>query len=159
MPEAERRAIFTRCAIASPTGRAETDENVLARAAAAALEQGLSIQAGESDFSVACIAAPIRGSQGACRATISIVVPDVKLKQKNPDLITMVKTSARRIESRLGWRTVRPQLSGLPLVLPVPICTSFPPATTRGRARIAGQAIHCVGLPACRPATRSKESC
>ncbi|MER9596155.1 IclR family transcriptional regulator [Mesorhizobium sp. M0244] len=108
LPEAERRAIFARSAIASPTGRAETDKDVLARAAAAALEQGLSIQAGESDFSVACIAAPIRDNQGACRATISIVVPDVKLKQKNPDLITMVKTSARRIESRLGWRTDRP---------------------------------------------------
>jgi DNA-binding IclR family transcriptional regulator len=108
LPEAERRAIFARSAIASPTGRAETDKDVLARAAAAALEQGLSIQAGESDFSVACIAAPIRDSQGACRATISIVVPDVKLKQENPDLITMVKTSARRIESRLGWRADRP---------------------------------------------------
>jgi DNA-binding IclR family transcriptional regulator len=53
---------------------------------------------------VACIAAPICDNQGACRATISIVVPDVKLKQKDPDLIALVKTSARRIEARLGWR-------------------------------------------------------
>ena len=104
LPEAERREIFARSATASPTGRAETDTGVLAASSAAALEQGLSIQAGESDFSVACIAAPIRDSQGACRATISIVVPDVKVRQKDPDLIALVKASARRIESRLGWR-------------------------------------------------------
>lgn len=109
LPEAERREIFARSATASPTGRAETDKDVLARTAAAALEQGLSIQAGESDFSVACIAAPIRDIDGACRATISIVVPDVKLKQKNPDLIALVKASARRIEARLGWRSDRSQ--------------------------------------------------
>ncbi|MER8366829.1 hypothetical protein NKH07_09650 [Mesorhizobium sp. M1378] len=72
MPEAERRAIFARCAIASPTGRAETDENVLARAAAAALEQGLSIQAGESDFSVACIALPsVKAKEPAVRRSRS----------------------------------------------------------------------------------------
>lgn len=103
LPEAERRKIFARSATASPTGRAETDKIVLARTAVEALEQGLSIQAGESDFAVACIAAPICDNQGACRATISIVLPDRKLKQKDPDLIALVKQSARRIESRLGW--------------------------------------------------------
>lgn len=107
LPEAELRAIFARCATASPTGRAETDSGVLARSAAAALAEGLAIQAGESDFSVACIAAPVRDNAGASRATISIVVPDVKLKQKDPDLIALVKASARRIESRLGWRSGR----------------------------------------------------
>lgn len=106
LPEKERREIFARSAAASPTGRAETNETILATTAAAALEQGLSIQAGESDFSVACIAAPIRDDQGVCRATISIVVPDVKLKQKNPDLVALVKASAHRIASRLGWQAV-----------------------------------------------------
>src|SRR5699024_9003585 len=91
-------------ATASPTGRAETDRQRLAHSAAAALDHGLAIQAGESDFSVACIAAPIRDSQGACRATVSIVVPDVKVRQKDPDLVGLVRQSARRIEARLGWR-------------------------------------------------------
>jgi DNA-binding IclR family transcriptional regulator len=104
LPEADRLAIFARSATASPTGRAETDRNVLAKASEAALAQGLAIQAGESDFSVACIAAPIRDSQGACRATISIVVPDLKLRQKDPDLTALVRQSASRIETRLGWR-------------------------------------------------------
>jgi len=104
LPESERLAIFARSASASPTGRAETGKDVLSRNAAEALAQGLSIQAGESDFSVACIAAPIRDTQGACRATISIVVPEVKVAQKDPDLIALVKQSAHRIEARLGWR-------------------------------------------------------
>lgn len=104
LPEAERREIFARSATVSPTGRAEIDKDVLAQTAADALEQGLSIQAGESDFSVACIAAPICDNQGSCRATISIVVPYVKLKQRDPDLVALVKASAKRIEARLGWR-------------------------------------------------------
>lgn len=104
LPDAERQALFARSARPSPTRRAETDKNVLSQSAAAALEAGLSIQAGESDFSVACIAASVCDIQGACRATISIVVPDVKVTQKNPDLVALVQESARRIESRLGWR-------------------------------------------------------
>lgn len=103
LPDDERRALFARSARPSPTGRAETDEEALSQSAASALAAGLSIQAGESDFSVACIAAPVCDSHGACRATISIVVPDAKLKQKDPDLVALVKESARRIESRLGW--------------------------------------------------------
>ena len=81
---------------------------MLARAAAAALSEGLAIQAGESDFSVARIAAPIRDNFGACRATISIVVPDVKLRQKDPDLMSLVRQSARRIQERRGWHHAAP---------------------------------------------------
>jgi DNA-binding IclR family transcriptional regulator len=103
LEEAELQAIFKRSASISPTGRAETDPGVLSAAAREALEQGLSIQAGESDFSVACIAAPIRDRQGVCQATISIVVPERKSHQKDPDLIALVKDSARRIEGLLGW--------------------------------------------------------
>jgi DNA-binding IclR family transcriptional regulator len=99
----ERIEIFERCATVSPTGRAEVDAQVLAAGAAEALESRLAIQAGESDFSVACIASPIVDRAGACRGTISIVVPEIKVRQQNPDLIGLVKASARRIESRLGW--------------------------------------------------------
>ncbi|GLQ56461.1 IclR family transcriptional regulator [Devosia nitrariae] len=103
LTEEELLAIFQRSARTSPTGRAEVDPRKLAHSAHEALEQGLSIQAGESDFSVACIAAPIRDRAGACRATISIVVPESKVSQQDPNLIGLVRDSARRIESRLGW--------------------------------------------------------
>jgi DNA-binding IclR family transcriptional regulator len=103
LPEAELLQIFARSARISPTRRAETDPQILAANAHEALAQGLSIQAGESDFAVACIAAPIRDRTGACQATMSIVVPEAKVQQKDPDLITLVRASARRVESRLGW--------------------------------------------------------
>ena len=103
LPEEELMTIFSRSARVSPTGRAETDPRVLAEHAHEALEQGLSIQAGESDFAVACIAAPIRDNQGACQATMSIVVPESKLHQQEPGLVDLVKSSARRVERRLGW--------------------------------------------------------
>ena len=104
LPEDELLTIFSRSARVSPTGRAETDPLVLAANAHEALAQGLSIQAGESDFAVACIAAPIRDNAGVCQATMSIVVPEAKVPQKDPDLIDLVKSSARRVENRLGWR-------------------------------------------------------
>jgi len=103
LPEGELLSLFERSACTSPTGRAETDPKVLAEAARQAFVQGLSVQAGESDFSVACIAAPIRDRGGVCQATISIVVPERKVNQQDPDLIALVKASARQIERRLGW--------------------------------------------------------
>jgi len=108
LPIEELLTIFARSARVSPTGRAETDPRVLADNAHEALAQGLSIQAGESDFAVACIAAPVQDPSGRCHATMSIVVPEHKVQQKNPDLIALVRDSARRVESRLGW-TRRPR--------------------------------------------------
>lgn len=102
---AERLAIFRRSASASPTGCAETDPHVLAASAERCLASGLSIQSGESDFSIACIAAPIRDGAGACIGTISIVVPEFKVAQSEPDLVASVQAAAARIEDRLGRPT------------------------------------------------------
>ncbi|ODT82688.1 MAG: IclR family transcriptional regulator [Pelagibacterium sp. SCN 64-44] len=104
LPEDELLTIFSRSARISPTGRAETDPKVLAENAHEALARGISIQAGESDFAVACIAAPVLDNQGVCRATMSIVVPENKVHQEDPNLIELVQSSARRVENRLGWR-------------------------------------------------------
>ena len=105
LDEAERLEIFRRSATPSPTGRAETDPRVLAATSPRALATCLSIQQGESDYSIACIAAPIRDRDGACMATISIVVPEFKVGQSDPDLVEAVKTAASRIEDRLGRQT------------------------------------------------------
>lgn len=107
LPEPERRKVLERATRPSPTGKAETDINNLVTSARTALENRLSIQAGESDYSVACIASPICDAEGACRATISIVVPDHKVDQPDPDLKALVRESARRIEGRLGWQANR----------------------------------------------------
>jgi DNA-binding IclR family transcriptional regulator len=102
-PCAELEALFRRTARSSPTGRAETDPTVLARQSREALQERLCIQMSESDFSVACVASPIRDRIGACAATISIVLPDHKIRQGREGYVSAVRDAAARIEARLGW--------------------------------------------------------
>ncbi|MDP9835884.1 DNA-binding IclR family transcriptional regulator [Neorhizobium huautlense] len=104
MPEAERVDLFKRGARISPTGRATIDPTELARAAKVAFDERLSIQAGESDYSVACIASPIVDSRGDCVATISIVLPEQKAFADKAGYADRVKESAARIEKVMGWR-------------------------------------------------------
>nr|WP_184223869.1 IclR family transcriptional regulator [Paenochrobactrum gallinarii] len=104
MSDNERLEIFKRCASPSPTGRADTDPKILSEGAVRAFSQRLSVQAGESDYAVACIAAPVCDEQGACVATISIVLPEQKLMD-NTELYTgSVQRSAEKIETVMGWR-------------------------------------------------------
>ncbi|SCX18650.1 Negative regulator of allantoin and glyoxylate utilization operons [Agrobacterium sp. DSM 25558] len=104
MPEAERIELFKRGARISPTGRATIDAATLSDAARKAFEERLSIQAGESDYSVACIASPIVDSRGDCVATISIVLPEQKVLADKSGYADRVKASAARIEKLMGWR-------------------------------------------------------
>ncbi|WP_062119949.1 IclR family transcriptional regulator [Aureimonas sp. AU40] len=103
LPQAERVEIFRRCAKVSPTGRAELNPETLAIRSAEALADRLSIQAGESAYSVACVAAPILDPKGSCTATISVVLPDFKVAEARERYTEAVRQSARRIEGRLGW--------------------------------------------------------
>lgn len=104
MAEAERIDLFKRGARISPTGRATIDPTELARAAKVAFDERLSIQAGESDYSVACIASPIVDNRGDCVATISIVLPEQKAFADKAGYADRVKESAARIEKVMGWR-------------------------------------------------------
>ncbi|HEV3422576.1 MAG TPA: IclR family transcriptional regulator [Paraburkholderia sp.] len=104
LPDAERIAFFTRHAQPSPTGRAETRPEVLAQIAREALETRLSIQIGESDASVACLAAPVLDNTGTCVFTISIVMPEAKAVLGTERYARAVQSVAARIEARLGWR-------------------------------------------------------
>jgi len=104
LPDGERLELFRRCARTSPTGRAEVDAKTLADAAAKAFEERLSIQAGESDYAVACIASPICNRAGECVATISIVLPEPKAFGEQSHYAGQVRASAERIEKLMGWR-------------------------------------------------------
>jgi DNA-binding IclR family transcriptional regulator len=104
LPDAERVAFFAQHAQSSPTGRAETRPDVLARIARDALHARLSIQIGESDASVACLAAPVLDPTGACVFTISIVMPEAKAALGTERFAQAVQAVAARIETRLGWR-------------------------------------------------------
>lgn len=104
LPQDERLALFKETARASPTGRAGTDPAALSEASARALAERISIQISESDFSVCCIASPIRDAAGACVATISIVLPDTKALQAQERYADAARAAAARIETLLGWR-------------------------------------------------------
>jgi DNA-binding IclR family transcriptional regulator len=104
LPEKERIALFRHCARTSPTGRADVDPVTLSTAAVNAFETRLSIQAGESDYAVACIASPICNREGECIATISIVLPEQKAFSDENLYTSQVKASAEKIEKLMGWR-------------------------------------------------------
>ncbi|MDB5816568.1 MAG: Transcriptional regulator, IclR family [Rhizobacter sp.] len=103
LAEAERRTLFERGAKASRTGRADTDAAHLARAAGEALVERLSIQIGESDYAVACIASPICDAGGACVATISIVLPEQRADKNQAHYIDAVKKASLQVQATLGW--------------------------------------------------------
>jgi DNA-binding IclR family transcriptional regulator len=105
LPDDERLELFKRCARSSPTGRADVDPATLAAAAADAMQARLSIQAGESDYAVACIASPICDREGQCVATISIVLPEQKAFSDETRYTSHVRASAERIETLMGWRS------------------------------------------------------
>jgi len=104
LPDDERLALFKHCARSSPTGRANVDPETLSAAALEAFQKRLSIQAGESDYAVACIASPVCDRDGACIATISIVLPEQKVFSDESRYTTHVMASAERIERLMGWR-------------------------------------------------------
>lgn len=104
LPLDQRLALFQRCAKSSPTGRAELDPMVLAQAAEQSLVARLCVQAGESDYAVACIASPICDTTGACVATISIVLPEQKALDTNAGFNAAVREAAERIEVGMAWR-------------------------------------------------------
>lgn len=103
LPPEERGEIFRRSR-PSPTGRALTDPLALEEACAKAWRQGYSVQIAESDFAVACIAAPVKNARGGCVATVSLVVPESTAKKKQRELARLVIESAEKIEEQLGWR-------------------------------------------------------
>lgn len=102
----ERSEIFSRAA-PSPTGRAITDPETLEKVCRESWEQGYSVQIAESDFAVACIAAPVVNPEGACMATVSLVVPENTARKREAELSRMARESARTIEKSLGWHYVQ----------------------------------------------------
>lgn len=104
LPDAERLAIFRHGAKASPTEKAETNPRILAELSRKALAERLSVQISETDFLVSCVASPIVDAAGACVATISVVLPEHKVKARRSFYAKAVKEASARIERKLGWR-------------------------------------------------------
>jgi len=102
LPSDERRAAFGEYSKPSPTGLAETNADLLSEQAGRDFNERLAVQLGASEFSVACIASPIRDEAGACSATISIVLSEAKAKNNLETYADAVRGSAEAIERSLG---------------------------------------------------------
>lgn len=98
-----RIAAFRATARPSTTGTAETNPVILAEQSKKDFDNRLSIQMGQSEFSVACIAAPIRNERGECAATISVVLSERQVDMRSDELADAVRDSALRIERAVGY--------------------------------------------------------
>lgn len=103
----ERIAFFRRVARTSPTGRAIVNPTKLAQQVEAALQTGFWIQEGESDYAVACVAAPVLDPEGDCPITVSIVLPESKVSADQAHFANAVRGAAARVEESLGWTRTR----------------------------------------------------
>lgn len=102
LPEQERIEAFRDCAVPSETGMAETDPELLAEQSHEDFLNRLALQTGSSEFAVACIAAPIRDASGDCVSTISIVLPEQRVKERLHELTAELQRSATAIERAIG---------------------------------------------------------
>ena len=101
-PDAERLAVFAECARPSNTGLAETDPAILADLSRRDFLDGLSVQIDTSEDQVACIAAPVRGQDGTCQLTLSVVMPKHRVPDKFDLVAEAVREAARSVEKALG---------------------------------------------------------
>lgn len=102
LDDKERIEAFAKAARPSTTGTAETDPTILAEQSKHDFDKRLSIQMGQSEFAVACVAAPIRNEKGDCAATISIVLAERQADMRSDELAAAVRDSALRIERAVG---------------------------------------------------------
>lgn len=103
LSDADRLAAFAEAARPSSTGTAETDPAVLAAQSRHDFAQRVAVQMGQSEFAVACIAAPVRNENGACAATISIVLAERQAELRAEELAQTVRDAALRIERAVGY--------------------------------------------------------
>lgn len=102
LPDHSRLAVFRDHARPSNTGLAETDPVKLAQISREDFLSGLSVQIDTSEDQVACIAAPIRGLDGTCELTLSVVMPKHRVPEKFEMVSHEVREAARSVERALG---------------------------------------------------------
>jgi DNA-binding IclR family transcriptional regulator len=100
--DAERLTAFKKCARPSETGVADTNANLLAKQSRADYLARLALQTGNSEYSVACIAAPIRDAEGVCVSTMSIVLSEQRVRERLEELTIEVQRAADSVERAIG---------------------------------------------------------
>lgn len=102
LPDEERIAAFKESAQPSETGVADVDPVQLAKQSREDYLNRLALQMGNSEYSVACIAAPIRDEDGICVSTMSIVLSEQRVRERLDDLTTEVQRAAEFVERAIG---------------------------------------------------------
>ncbi len=105
LPEGDRLAVLNRSAGVGPLVDRAMAVKALSDLAPHALEARMSIDVGQNDFRVATIASPIRDADGACVATLAIVLPEQKALSNRDFYVRAARTATEAVEGRLGWRS------------------------------------------------------
>ncbi len=108
LPQQEQLEIFRQNAVPSATGRAPLDPGQFVALCEEARRLGYASQLSGTDEGIACIAAPITNASGICEMTISIIMPELRVRETLDSYAAAVREAAARIEARVGWRPFGP---------------------------------------------------
>jgi DNA-binding IclR family transcriptional regulator len=114
LPQHEQVGIFRQNAVPSATGRAPVDPTQFVALCDEARRLGYASQLSGTDEGIACIAAPVTNASGICEMTISIIMPELRVRESMDTYATSVREAAARIEARVGWRPFGPMPSTPP---------------------------------------------
>lgn len=97
------RALLARTVRPSPTGKAPTDLDLLARQVRRCRQEGVAFELNETNAHAGCVAAPVLDARGRVVAAISVVAPEQRLTRgKRGELVDAVKRAAARLSAALG---------------------------------------------------------
>lgn len=116
LPQHEQIELFRRYAVPSATGRAPMDPKEFVALTDEARRLGYATQLSGTDEGIACVAAPILNASGICEMTISIIMPELRVRESLDRFATAAREAAARVEARVGWRPFGPL--GLPTGCP-----------------------------------------
>ncbi len=108
LPQHEQLEIFRHNAVPSATGRAPLDPAQFVALSEEARRLGYASQLSGTDEGIACIAAPVTNASGICEMTISIIMPELRVRESMDGYASAVRDAAARIEARVGWRPFGP---------------------------------------------------
>jgi DNA-binding IclR family transcriptional regulator len=87
----------------SPTGRANTDVELLIGEIRRYRKQGYATEFNEANEHAGCVAAPVVDASGRCIAAVSIVAPEQRLAKGNREmLVAAVRDAAEKLSRRMG---------------------------------------------------------
>jgi DNA-binding IclR family transcriptional regulator len=104
MDDAALTSLLEKSVRQSPTGRALTDIPKFIQQVRKFRKQGYATELNETNEHAGCVAAPVIDGTGKCVASISIVVPEHRLKQNRDTLTEQARAAAANLSKRLGGR-------------------------------------------------------